>query len=468
MVKLCCVIIGVAESAFTLDIALDKSVNDLKKKRLRRRSSTSVPADRLRLFLANTKAKNLGEGQIEEKGKVESDTGAWLSYDSDAAVELEEGITGQDIQTWINRNPIHASLSIQDVLDDNGMPDPRSKKIHVLVVQREMPDSTLPMSWRKEMEEAVREAIKLFDERRSVYLVSTCKDWAAEELVENLGYENEPIYDVVEDFDCSIDPYPWQVDIAEDSEVQRKGYMQYFKENLHGFLHQGGDSPRVSAGIQRNLMYHLKDASQMKSLLNCNSSSLPFGLKGTSDLMIIGELAFKTNDVFASLHFIVDIKKDQCGAQERRELFLKLVLANLKSDVNGAPIGLLANLNDYWYFMWFTSDRKIARMKLSCPANGFKVMKDFLPGTLDVGESSERNPVYPMQIQFLSSPLPKRQKLIRPPPVDTSFAAEMLGQYELMSDVLSPEFLRDRRLEFELQLVKEMPYSVVCDNSPQH
>ncbi|KAG1686806.1 hypothetical protein DVH05_005950 [Phytophthora capsici] len=151
--------------------------------------------------------------------------------------------------------------------------------------------------------------------------------------------------------------------------------MQYLKDNLHGVLSEGGSTtipPGTSTSGQPK--YHLKDTSRMTSLLTCKASSLPFGLKGTADLMIIGEVAHSRNDIFADLQFVIKIKKNQCGPKERKELLLELVAANWKSYSPCAPIGLLSNLNDYWYFMWFTTDRKIARMKLSCPANGLKAM----------------------------------------------------------------------------------------------
>ncbi|KAG1686793.1 hypothetical protein DVH05_005937 [Phytophthora capsici] len=107
---------------------------------------------------------------------------------------------------------------------------------------------------------AVKSAIR--EERPGVFAISRCSPSKAEELVEELGYENEAI-DVVEDEDSSIDPYPWESDLAEDHEDQRKGYMQYFKDNLHGVLSEGG-SATISPGIFTSVQpkYHLKDTSR--------------------------------------------------------------------------------------------------------------------------------------------------------------------------------------------------------------
>jgi hypothetical protein len=51
----------------------------------------------------------------------------------------------------------------------------------------------------------------------------------------------------------------------------------------------------------------------------------------------------------------------------------------------------------------------------------------------------------------------KRQKLLELVPVSDNGATELLERYELMADELSPEFLRDRRIEYALDRVKEMP-----------
>ncbi|KAG1708096.1 hypothetical protein DVH05_024781 [Phytophthora capsici] len=283
-------------------------------------------------------------------------------------MELEEGIVRQDIQTMTAGKPMDPTLSIQDVLDENHMPVPQMEQIHVLAVPPVISTTSKPTRWLEKVKTDVKSAIR--KERPDVFVIPRCSPLKAEELVEELGYENEDI-DVVEDEDSSIDPYPWESDLAEDHEGQRKGYMQYFKDNLHGVLSEGGSAtipPGISTSAQPK--YHLKDTSQMASLLYLKTSRLPFGLEGTADLMIIGEVAHSMNDIFADLQFVIKIKKNQCGPKERKELLLELVAANWKSYSPCAPIGLLSNLNDYWYFMWFTPDRKITRMKLSCLAKG--------------------------------------------------------------------------------------------------
>jgi hypothetical protein len=65
-----------------------------------------------------------------------------------------------------------------------------------------------------------------------------------------------------------------------------------------------------------------------------------------------------------------------------------------------APMDLLTNLNDYWYFLWVTQERKVAQMHFGSPANGLQVMKEVL---------GQRNrPMLdahiPLEISFLEVP----------------------------------------------------------------
>ncbi|KAL4116453.1 hypothetical protein PRIC2_011906 [Phytophthora ramorum] len=227
------------------------------------------------------------------------------------------------------------------------------------------------------------------DERLSVYTISTCTRSKEERLIRKLGYHYKTI-DAMEEVDDSIDSYAWQENLTEDHEGHRMGCMQYFKDNLQGVLHQDG-SPRTSS--PPNPKYYLKDTWQMKNLLDLDaSSSVPFGVKGTTEMMIIDDAAKDLDDVFAGLHFVIELKKDHCGAEDRCKILVELVAADLKSEKRCAPIGLLTNLNDYWYFLWFTPEREIARMMLTCPANGFKMMEE-----LTLTNSRSDTGVFPMR-----------------------------------------------------------------------
>ncbi|KAG2766561.1 hypothetical protein Pcac1_g22129 [Phytophthora cactorum] len=124
MVTLYCAVVGVAGSAFPVDIDVNKSVGHLKKaikeENLDDPTLKNVAAKDLQLFLA-------------KKGD------AWLPDDDPAALELEEGKTHQDLQKVIGGEKMKATWTIEDVLIANKMTKrrqraPKSKQIHVLVV----------------------------------------------------------------------------------------------------------------------------------------------------------------------------------------------------------------------------------------------------------------------------------------------------------------------------------------------
>ncbi|EGZ11280.1 hypothetical protein PHYSODRAFT_338002 [Phytophthora sojae] len=120
MVKLVCAIVGVAGSAFPVDIDASQLVGDLKDA-IKAKKMYQFPADELQLFLAKTA------------------DGAWLPDDDQAALDLEDGKVHEDIQALIDGEKMKATWTIEDVLTANNMTKrkgraPKSRQIHVLVV----------------------------------------------------------------------------------------------------------------------------------------------------------------------------------------------------------------------------------------------------------------------------------------------------------------------------------------------
>jgi hypothetical protein len=128
-----------------------------------------------------------------------------------------------------------------------------------------------------------------------------------------------------------------------------------------------------------------------------------------------------------------------------------VVVADTMCERRCSPMGLITNLNDYWLFLWFTQDKKVARMFLACPANAFKVMKQ----VLEDRNGPTDDEAFLKQFSFLHLPSPlKRRKLLH----------NANGCNELMSDELSPEFLQQQRIDYALNLVCQMPvYSAMYD-----
>ncbi|KAH9111772.1 hypothetical protein AeMF1_013787 [Aphanomyces euteiches] len=165
--------------------------------------------------------------------------------------------------------------------------------------------------------------------------------------------------------------------------------------------------------------------------------------------------------VFVGLRFVIEVRKDRPSYEERWQVLLELAVADLKSESRCAPVGLLTNLNDYWYFLWFTPERKIARTVLKCPANAFQTMKEVLKET----SGPTRDGHFPMRVAFMESPRPLKRQKLRPSPTgcDNAAAAEMLERYELMADQLDPKFFQQQRIAYAFELVKQMPIHSAMD-----
>ncbi|KAG2958555.1 hypothetical protein PC121_g25097 [Phytophthora cactorum] len=115
--KLFCAIVGVAGSAFEVDIDDGASVSALKKavKDVKPRTITTDEPDQLQLFLAKT------------------DDGAWLESDSEDVKKLKKGEKTVAVEALTSEEKeLQGESGLQKVL--TGMPKPSTDQIHVLVV----------------------------------------------------------------------------------------------------------------------------------------------------------------------------------------------------------------------------------------------------------------------------------------------------------------------------------------------
>ncbi|KAG9409772.1 hypothetical protein AC1031_020083 [Aphanomyces cochlioides] len=426
MVELIYVVVGVG-IVFSVNIELSEKVINLKTK-IKEGNPNSIGCDAalLKLYLAR-------------EGK------RWLNSEDEEIMALEKGEIPDRIKNLMREeqwmlgarklnNNAYFGTTFERVDGD----------IHVLVelpkgTERGITAATTPLT----AEQVGMELNKVLEERdrkRSEYSISTCP-CSKETLLKNqlgLVYSSVVLREVVDD---SIHGYQWPA-LTEKHPDQRKAYMKYVEEHLRDAL----------ISEQKDF---LKDVAGKRGLLDCDDRNrLPFKVMGTADMMIIDEHANKMENVFAGLRFVIEVKKGRPSYNEQWQLLLELVVADLKSEGRCAPVGLLTNLNDYWYFLWFTPDNKIARMVLTCPANGFKIMKEVLKER----SGPTRDGQFPMHVAFLDSPLPlKRQKLLRSATGGDDAAAEMLERYELMSDHLDPKFLQQQRIEHAFELIRRMP-----------
>ena len=114
MVKLFCMVVGETGSAFAIDIDAIEFVHDLKKAIKAKNYFRTVDVNKLQLFAA----KN---------------DNVWLQSSTNDVKSLKKGNKTDLIESLIHEDKeLQAEFGIGEVL--NGMPDPKTKEIHILVV----------------------------------------------------------------------------------------------------------------------------------------------------------------------------------------------------------------------------------------------------------------------------------------------------------------------------------------------
>ncbi|DBA00175.1 TPA: hypothetical protein N0F65_007800 [Lagenidium giganteum] len=355
-----CAEVGQLGSAFTIDYDEDISVAALKDV-IHHKRCYDCEANKIKLYLAKHNS-------------------SWLPEDCTAARELDEGKVHQDIQAIIDRGPMTATWILSELCETERMDYPPSQHIHVLVV---IPDSHQTKTAK-------------CDQLRREYPLSSCpptEEWLLRQKL-GLDYATIEIKEVVDD---SVPGFPWAI----ETEAIRSALLDYMNEHLRDACVTEGQRTKFlvdAAAMSKNLLDH------------DDPSKWPFKVTGTTDFMVIDDVARRVNDVFAGVRFVVEVKQGQPGSDEQRKLLLSLLAADAKSEERATPMGLLTNLQDYWYFLWFTTGHKIARLVLTRPANAFKMMEVLLQD--DTADSHEEVSLVPVTLASL--PPSKRQKRSHP------------------------------------------------------
>jgi hypothetical protein len=255
------------------------------------------------------------------------------------------------------------------------------------------------------------------------------------------------VYDEV--LDDSLMGYQWSY-LTEKHPHQRKEYIKYLTDNLSDNLIKDGKQ-----------VFFVEDTASKQTLLDCNDQrQMPFAVKGSADVMIVDRVAKQHRDIFAGLRLVIEVKKDATDVKNRWQLLLKHIVSDLKSEKRRAPVGFLTDLNNNWYFLWFSADKEIVRYTLSCPANAFKFIKEILSEKIEEEVDGYKAFHVPFVHSANAHQSLKRQKLMELIPVSDDGATELLERYQLMADELSPEFLRDKTIEYALDRVKDIQFHV--------
>ncbi|GMF36587.1 unnamed protein product [Phytophthora lilii] len=120
----------------------------------------------------------------------------------------------------------------------------------------------------------------------------------------------------------------------------------------------------------------------------------------------------------------------------------------MKAPLNCYPLSLLTDLNDHWHFSWFSDKHVLTQVTLQYPKNAFRFIE---AAVLRRTESA------PLPPSFIPGPFKTIKVDDFLPQPDDDRVEEMMERYELMADVVEPEFLMARRMEYAQHVVQSMP-----------
>ncbi|KAE9036717.1 hypothetical protein PR003_g6951 [Phytophthora rubi] len=208
--------------------------------------------------------------------------------------------------------------------------------------------------------------------------------------------------------------------------------MTYLETHLKGVLDENGLS--------------LLDVTKDISVLSISDPRLPFGMKGTTDVLLVDIRSIQHIEPLAGVRMVVKLKK-KVERRHKAQAFGELVAASMKAPMDCTPIGLLTDLTDQWHFSWFNEKKVLTHLRIVHPKNAF----DFIAKAVVEPASSK-----PFRVPFIGRELTKF-KIDDFLPMPDDGADEMMERYELMADVVEPEFLMARRMDYARQLVQSMP-----------
>ncbi|KAG6948815.1 hypothetical protein JG688_00014927, partial [Phytophthora aleatoria] len=312
--------------------------------------------------------------------------------------------------------------------------------IHVLVVVPKGAGSQAGVTALPSIEELgelvetrVNKVFEDRDKKRSVYSLSDRHTEHQEKMAKKMRLTDDYItFDEPTPLpNACILPYTW-LDVSQDADNQRTKYMTYLETHLKIVL----DEKRLS----------WLDVTKNKTALSIVDPRLPFAMRGTADLLLVDRRSIQHREPLAGVRMVVELKK-KVEQHHKPQAFGELVSASLKAPLNCTPIGLLTDLNDQWHFSWFNEKKVLTHISVVHPKNAF----DLIAAAIAEPASSK-----PFSVPFISRPLTKF-KIDDFLPMPDDGADEMMERYELMADVVEPEFLMARRMEYAPQLVQSMP-----------
>lgn len=131
----------------------------------------------------------------------------------------------------------------------------------------------------------------------------------------------------------------------------------------------------------------VEDVSGNGNLLTVDDDRLPFGLRGTADMVLATKESKMLSNLSTGIRMVIMVRQT-IEFQHKAQIFAQLVAASLKVPDHRGLMALVTDLNEDWYFYWMdriNGDNMLMHMRLSRPMNALVVVAVFVNN--DAGDS---------------------------------------------------------------------------------
>ncbi|KAK1929395.1 hypothetical protein P3T76_015147 [Phytophthora citrophthora] len=394
MVKLFCAVVGVAGSAFEVDIAEDASVSALKEaiKNKKKNALDGVDPDDLQLFLAKKKTdKGKGKGPWLVTNEVESgwrDTSDLKPLNAAATLNLY----------GLSETGVHPEVAFtEDDADAGRMP------VHVLVVVPEETGGSVREASR--MDILVENFQKLNDKLDKTVLGKrkVCHSSASSSLLDDLHVRVVASRAAEFKTEKHIDPYAWQYvvddrgrNIKLTEEQNCEGYREYVEVNLRDVLKR---NELCVYGVEKE-----------EDILSVDVPGHNIKLSGRTDLIVLSDQVLKYPHelkLLPGVRLIIEVKV-KVEPRSIPQAVSELVALDI---MTARPVmALLTDFVNHWEFFWVVdpteNEGTINSVTISDPSEAFAVIRTVLDQSPSAGAEAD------ITLPCFQEPI-KRQKISR-------------------------------------------------------
>ncbi|KAG9408895.1 hypothetical protein AC1031_020807 [Aphanomyces cochlioides] len=279
--------------------------------------------------------------------------GTWLNINDAKDVALDEDGNLQHYEEMDPLESISCYFNATDLAEE---------RIHVLVV---VPDGEVRPATGKRSNEELGEIVKIVRkvmrdsaEKVSVHSLSNMDSPQKHLLLRKMALKVK-VLEVEEPLDTSIPVFKWNDELPENQENQRAQYMTYLETHLKTLLDK----------------FTLKDIANEKSILNTVDPRLPFDINGNADVLLVVKSKASNVIPLYGLSLVIELTK-KVESSHLNQAIGQLVCASIKAPHDCCPMSLLTDLNDTWFFTYFSDKNELTHVEFHYPKNAIDFIKE--------------------------------------------------------------------------------------------